>query len=49
MKKEANNYRENNYYKKSIVDPESGEITRDVKKSLDEHKGFGSAKKKKEN
>jgi hypothetical protein len=37
--------RANNRYRKRVVDPETGQIVRDVDEPLDEHRGRGSAKR----
>ena len=38
--------RENNRYRKRVVDSQTGEILRDVDHPLTDHQGYGSAKKK---
>lgn len=38
--------RKNNYYKKKLTDPETGEVLRDDGGKLTDHQGFGDAKKK---
>jgi hypothetical protein len=39
--------RENNLYSEKIIDPETGRIIHQCEEPLSEHKGHGSAKKKK--
>ncbi len=36
--------KENKWYKKTVVDPETGEVLRDIDEPLPDHKGRGSAK-----
>ena len=36
--------RENNKYKKKIIDPETGAVIRDEEGKLTDHQGYGSAK-----
>ena len=38
--------RENNRYRKRVVDPQTGRVLRDVDEPLTDPRGFGSAKKK---
>jgi hypothetical protein len=39
---------ENDWYDKLVVDPETGEVIREVHEPLSEHQGYGSAKPKPE-
>ncbi len=36
----------NNWYRKTITDPQTGQVVRHCEEPLDEHQGYGSAKKR---
>ncbi|MCX5886141.1 MAG: hypothetical protein NT096_09570 [Proteobacteria bacterium] len=46
MQKERLIDKDNNLYKETVIDPETGKIIHQCKESLDNHMGHGSAKKK---